>query len=737
MAVPSAFRPHTSPGTRVLDLSPPGRTILQVGLLLVTFLVLLAFPTPARADTFVVNTPDDSNDGQCDPVHCSLREAIIATINHPGPDTIAFGLPGTPPFTILAGSPLPAVTDGGTVIDATTQPGYSGAPVIMLQMGFPTPPGEQFPGGITLASGGNVVRGLSIVGFEFDPGGNTTCGYESKGGGGVVILSGSGNIVEDNFLGLTPSGAAMGNTDGIFLHPNGYGNTLQDNVISANECGIMALGNGQAILGNRIGTDPSGTSAVGNTRHGIFVSSYNNTIGAPGHGNLISGNAAMATSSGIFLATELGTPSGNVMQGNLIGTDISGASPLPNDRGILYIDGDGSQIGGLGAGEGNVVAFNLHQGIEPEGAGHIVEGNEIFQNGTSGVDINGPTIIRRNRIYDNGGLGIHHGTAFGPLPPSLGVPNSSTVVGTACPGCVVEFFLAAPDPTGAGEGKEYLGDTTASLDGTFFAELPIGIKGCDRITATATDGTPMTSMFAINAIVQPCVSLKWWNYLPWILIPLFVGGGLGGFLCGRRHPPDPGRVRFGWRCALAGAALGGMAGGLMLYPFSVVSDRGSAEGPADVGDLFGKSATPTHPGPPQPRYSATPTPTATYPYHPSGVAPTSTPVRAAEFTSVTRACEYVAKVNLFCRAGPGGDYKDLDSLTPGQMAPVVGQSTDGNYWYVLGPLSGRECTVPQAERFGETSGDCDDLPRFTPAPLPTRAPTPTDTATPVGAVGGG
>jgi hypothetical protein len=87
-------------------------------------------------------------------------------------------------------------------------------------------------------------------------------------------------------------------------------------------------------------------------------------------------------------------------------------------------------------------------------------------------------------------------------------------------------------------------------------------------------------------------------------------------------------------------------------------------------------------------------------------------------------------VNIFCRIGPDTRFEAIDSFTPGQTAPVVGMSTDGFYWYVLGPLSNLQCTVPSAERFGFVTGDCSGLPQFTPMPTPADTPTSTVTPTP-------
>ncbi|TFH38060.1 MAG: hypothetical protein E4G99_00515 [Anaerolineales bacterium] len=103
-------------------------------------------------------------------------------------------------------------------------------------------------------------------------------------------------------------------------------------------------------------------------------------------------------------------------------------------------------------------------------------------------------------------------------------------------------------------------------------------------------------------------------------------------------------------------------------------------------------------------------------------------------TVALKECSYTALVNLFCRVGPGSQYKEIDTFTTGQFAPILGMSLDGFYWYVKGPNNGSLCTVPDGAQFGEVSGDCAVIPAFTPIPLPTATPTSTPTCTP-GVVG--
>jgi len=108
-----------------------------------------------------------------------------------------------------------------------------------------------------------------------------------------------------------------------------------------------------------------------------------------------------------------------------------------------------------------------------------------------------------------------------------------------------------------------------------------------------------------------------------------------------------------------------------------------------------------------------------------GETETVTPVPTEEQVE----CMFTALVNLFCRLGPGREYKDIDSLIPGQSAPIIGQSPDGLYWYILGPYYGQACTVPKDSQYGEASGDCESKPDLTPIATPV---TPATTGQPTG-----
>ena len=92
--------------------------LMKMALLWFVFTCLMGMTVePASAATLVVNSLDDTDDGLCGPVHCSLREAIKAANGSPGADTILFTGSGT----ITLGSDLPWILSAGgaLTIDGT------------------------------------------------------------------------------------------------------------------------------------------------------------------------------------------------------------------------------------------------------------------------------------------------------------------------------------------------------------------------------------------------------------------------------------------------------------------------------------------------------------------------------------------------------------------------------------------------------------------------------------------
>jgi hypothetical protein len=246
---------------------------------------------------FTVSNTDDSGSG-------SLRQAILdADAATSGPITIALQIPTSDPnfvdddsglsggdsaadvFVISPLSPLPALNNpnAAIIIDGGTQTAFTGDTNPFGPEVVLDGTSAGLANGLVILSGGNEVHGLDIRRFSYD---------------------------------------------GIFV-PGGVDNW---------------------IAGNDIGTDATGTIALGNNGVGVAIvaGARSNIIGTDGdgvgdaaEGNLISGNG----SNGVEI-DDAGT-SGNLVAGNLIGTDASGTRALANSNGVV-IYADGNRVGVVG-----------------------------------------------------------------------------------------------------------------------------------------------------------------------------------------------------------------------------------------------------------------------------------------------------------------------------------------------------------------------------------------------------
>ncbi len=370
------------------------------------FLFLVAHMPGAGAATITV----DNTSGNPATVN-SLPWAVANA--DPG-DVIEFNIPGAGVHTIVLSATL-NVTQPIT-IDATTQPLYSGTPLIALTMGTPvascfllsagncTVKGFDISGflgaGVRAQSSGNTVASCYITNCfwgVFIDGSNNLIGGAGVGNllsgntvYGVIIDAGSGNIVKGNTIGLDVAGTvAVPNATGIYL--NSAGNTVgggaagERNIISGNTIeGINVSQPGNVIQGNYIGINSLGTAAVGNGGSGIAVSASNTQVGGSGagEGNVIAGNL------GAGLSIYSGT--GNIVQGNIIGLNAAGTSAIGNAYQGIYVASASTSctIGGSTPGAGNVISGNGFSGVElAAGNGNVVRGNYIGTDKTGTVAI--------------------------------------------------------------------------------------------------------------------------------------------------------------------------------------------------------------------------------------------------------------------------------------------------------------------------------------------------------------
>jgi len=350
------------------------QALLSSVLLAIATISVLAPPTDAA--TYTVMNTNDSGSG-------SLRWAIDQANGTTGADTIAFNIAGAGSQTIIPQSAL-SVIIYPVVIDGWTQggAGYTGPPLIEIDgssAGFAA-------NGLWISAGSCLVRGLVINRFDWE---------------GIWMDTNGGNVIQGNYIGVDVSRTAdQGNSgDGIYVYETS-GNTIggiapeERNVISGNgDAGISMYGSGataNVVLGNYVGTDVNGTTDLGNSWSGVYITDgSNNTIGGTTveARNVISGNAA----SGVHLNYAMSAVSGNTVLGNYIGTDVSGTADLGNSWHGVHLSGaNDNTIGGASRGAGNIISGNGSYGVYIYGSGatdNLIQGNHIGADATGISDL--------------------------------------------------------------------------------------------------------------------------------------------------------------------------------------------------------------------------------------------------------------------------------------------------------------------------------------------------------------
>lgn len=114
-----------------------------------------------------------------------------------------------------------------------------------------------------------------------------------------------------------------------------------------------------------IGTDATGTLSSPNGASGICIVSPGNLVGGPNPGdrNLLSGNAE----NGVLISDFNGSSDNgqdNHIEGNYIGTDITGMAALPNlMNGVHISEGEMNVVGGPAQAQGNLISGNAQHGV--------------------------------------------------------------------------------------------------------------------------------------------------------------------------------------------------------------------------------------------------------------------------------------------------------------------------------------------------------------------------------------
>jgi hypothetical protein len=406
---------------------------------------------------------------------------------------------------------------------------------------------------------------------------NLTIGGPAAGAGNLIsgnigngvylfVTSGQNNIIQGNKIGTNSVGTqAVGNVEaGIeATGPVSIGGSSPGagNLISGNYGDGLSLGATLPVLGNRIGTDASGSTALANGGTGVDIGGAGEQFGgaAPGDGNLV---VTTGTEDGIDIEQAA---NGCSVQGNLIGTSAQGTKLLNPTASANYgiaVNSNGNTIGGTVTGAGNVIG-GFNYGADLSGNNNLLLGNRIgtdqggkldlgnarygvtipgnsnsignataaganiiANNHTDGINYFGgetKTVIGINSIFNNG-LGIDT-TLYPAKSPILATPANLTsavtgggvtaVTGTLPvqnwgTGTALVYFYASPiNAVGDYEGMTLLGSMkvqagSAPTPFTFAATaLPVGTRITAEVNADPTSTASASAFSSPVAVTDP------------------------------------------------------------------------------------------------------------------------------------------------------------------------------------------------------------------------------------------
>ncbi len=356
-------------------------------------------------------------------------------------------------------------------------------------IGGPNPGDGNTIGSAGTAGGGSHGNGIYVldsVGIGIL---GNTIGYNSYSG--VRIDGGNNNWVGGAVYGIFPipkSNSSHDNAgDGVQLV-----NATHDNLVSGNTIQSNGL-SGVAIFGgahdNSIGSTSYAITDTNyiqyNTGYGVFIADSNTTTNTLGYNYI-------AYNSGDNVTIQ------NNAHANVI--DYGNAIAYGTHSGIYIANAYDNHIGW------NVIDYNSFYGVILDGAnayGTLITGTAIYNNGYDGIgerNSAGLNVWSHVSIYDNGGLGIDKNAYNDALnivdPPTSVITSvvksggSTTIKGTGLAATLIDLYKVAPDPSGFGEGKTFVGEVAVSsgkwtiVDATggqcyTLVELPLGIAASE------------------------------------------------------------------------------------------------------------------------------------------------------------------------------------------------------------------------------------------------------------------
>jgi hypothetical protein len=321
--------------------------------------------------------------------------------------------------------------------------------------------------------------------------------------------------VQNNLIGLDPTGTKRRGSQSMGVDINWSANgtiiggtALQErNVISGNVNSGVEISHGTGtinnqVIGNFIGTDPTGNSAspeTVNNQVGVRLEGKPNcgTSACPPDESkeTVSDNVIVNSGWGGILVDK-GTHDSTITR-NLVGRTLNGTIVGNGTFGIRLAAGATH----ITVGPANTVDGN-HPGVQISPFGsqpqsdvfsptqfNKITNNAVTSTGGLGIDIVPSGTVNQN---GSGDPGLQQGIDVPAL--TLQAPNISA---TTCAGCTVELFAAGAAAGAFGPGTSFIATAVAGSDGTASFAPPAGGWPA-LVTATTTTPQGSTSEFAAN-----------------------------------------------------------------------------------------------------------------------------------------------------------------------------------------------------------------------------------------------
>lgn len=476
---------------------------------------------PAAVATFTVTNTNDTGPG-------SFRQAIYDANDAAGETKIVFDLPSTDPgrdpvtgaFVFepqldphgnFYHNLLPSVTASTITIDGYTQPGAhpntrtDGDDAVILIRIHAT---HADAGSVGLHFSLNdtaTVRGIATTGFTLAA---PIPGQDAVYGAMGIDFSSPAGFVEGNFSGTDETGTvAMANRIGFWLGNAGViprtnetfgGTTPQARNLAAGNLvwnlAVFANAFRAVVQGNFLGTDVTGTTPLGNASDGLGSDSGELLIGgtAPGAGNLIAGSHVNIDLNDQF---GYGIVEDNLIQGNLLGTDVTGTKRIAgSDAGVgIQVQPTANTIGGTTPAARNVISGNAYGVVLAYAVNDtLVQGNYI------GVDVTGQKALANGEGLFNGAFNLEHDVAA--IHNTIGgtVPGAGNVIAGNTGHGIEIVGTISTGSAGLGGSSVYGNLIGTGADGT----TPLGNGGSGvKIGTRATNNAIGGSQHGMNNVI--------------------------------------------------------------------------------------------------------------------------------------------------------------------------------------------------------------------------------------------